>query len=537
MIVVWCRPRLGDHFFGAVERLGTRLARKKRLAIFLMGIAPVVLRLSLLWFLPIPVPQVHDEFSYLLAADTFAHGRLANPPHPLWIFFDTIHVNQHPTYMSKYPPAQGALLAFGQLLGNPWFGVILGIGVMCAAILWMLQSWLPPRWALLGATLVLLRVGIFGYWMNSYWGGALAAIGGALAVGALPRIMHHGRARDALILAIGAAILANTRPLEGLVLCLPVLAVLFAWLCRKSSPPLRVTLPRLILPFFAVMLLCGTFMAYYNWRGTGNALVFPYQVNERTYLSTPVLLWQRARPPLHYQNAQFETFYNVWSRQFWLEGQVHSFRQAVRHTLQSLWTLVYFFLWLELCVPFLVLPWMVRDRRVRFLIVLTIIFFLGFLLNSWGTQPHYAAPLTATLFALLTQAIRHLRQWQPGGRPIGIGLSRLVVLFALLSAPFHGYPLHYTLHSAIEQRAQFERQLDSIPGNQLVIVRYSPSRKTVQEWVYNEADIDHAKIVWAREIPGMDIQPLLDYFHGRRVWLVEPDASPPRMSPYPAAPL
>src|SRR5258706_12850719 len=100
-----------------------------------------------------------------------AEGTPQNPAASDVIFFDTIHVNQQPTYMSKYPPAQGAVLALGQYLGKPWIGVVLSVGLMCAAVLWMLQGWLPPRWALLGGVLVLVRISILTYWMNSYWGG------------------------------------------------------------------------------------------------------------------------------------------------------------------------------------------------------------------------------------------------------------------------------------------------------------------------------------------------------------------------------
>ncbi len=178
-----------------------RLAQNRSRAIFIAVLFPILVRVVLLPFVPVKPPSVHDEFSLLLMADTFHSGRLTNPTPPFWTHFETIHVIQKPTYASMYPPGLGVFLAAGEVIDNPWIGVLLSVGLMCGAACWMLQAWVPPAWAFGGALITALQIGIGGYWMNSYFGGATPAIAGALLFGAMPRFLRKPAWTTAAIFA------------------------------------------------------------------------------------------------------------------------------------------------------------------------------------------------------------------------------------------------------------------------------------------------------------------------------------------------
>lgn len=530
----WIYPRLGNRFFSWSEQRVRQVARRKLLAIALVGITPILLRIVLLPILPIPAPAIQDEFSYLLAADTFAHGRLTNPPHPMWLSLETFHVNMRPTYASKYPPAQGMILAIGKLLWHPWLGVLLSIGAMCAAICWMLQAWLPPEWALLGGLLAAIRFGSFSYWINGYWGGAAAAIGGALVIGALPRVRKSLRLRYVLTLGAGLAILANSRPLEGLIFSIPVGISLILWLLRDDEASLQTKIRKTVVPLTAVLVLAGIWIGYYNWRVTGNPSLFPYSLNERTYQTESLFVWQSPKPTRTYNNAQFDLFYNIWSRSQYRRSWA-DLKRVTSSKLENFWTT---FLGPVSILPGFMLPWVWRDRKLRLLVVTFVISWLGLLAVVWSLA-HYAAPLTCLAFAFIIQGMRHLRQVRFETRPVGLAWARVSILmvFVTFGASMvqeirHPYSWTFGFGPGNLQRAKILNELNTQSGQHLVMVRYGHPHYIHNEWVYNGADIDGAKVVWARELNNDQDARLLSYFSHRHVWLVEPDKDPLEVKPY-----
>jgi hypothetical protein len=542
-------PGWGRLWFASAERWLGRLAARRGHAVLAVGVLALASRAALSPFLPVHQPVVTDEFSYLLAGDTFAAGHLTNPTHPMWKHFETIHVLEQPTYMSMYLPAQGLILAAGmRLTGHAWIGIYLSAGLMCAAICWMLQGWLPPRWALLGGVLAVVRLGLFGYWMNSYWGGAPAAIGGALVLGALPRMMGNLRLRYTLLMGAGAAVLAVSRPYEGGAMCLAVGGIVLAWMFGKSRPPIFSSFTRVLLPMMFMLALTTLGIGYYFYRVTGNPFHLPEMAQREPYALAPIFLWQSAGVEPVYRHKALHDFYAVWEMKEVLP-EIRSAGGLISNALKKLIGAWLFFLGPALTVPLLFLPRIVKyDRRMRRLILIGGVSLIALELDAWF-YPHYAAPITAIVFAMVVQGLRHLRVWR---RRTGEGLllSRAMpaICIAMIAVRLAAQPLGFLSPPAWPMtwyhtpegnvaRARILGSLSAMKGDQLAIVRYRADHNAVMnEWVYNRADIDGSKVVWARDMSPADNLELLQYFHERRAWLVEADETPPRLSPYPLEP-
>ena len=524
--------RYADGLFRRASDAAGRISQKRWLAVSAIGLFAFIASASLSFVLGVKSPEVTDEFSYLLGADTLARGRLSNPPHPMWKHFESIHIIQQPTYSSKYPPGQPLVLAVGRLIGgHPIVGVWLSTAAASAAVCWMLFGWVPRRWALLGGLLTIFHP-MFIQWSQSYWGGAVAMTGGALVLGATGRIIKNARARDAWIFGFGMAVLANSRPYEGAVLSLAAGVALIASLLKSDRGLFVARVRNLALPILAMLALTALFVGYFNMRVTGDPLRMPYIAHEEAYGIAPLFSFQSLRPEPNYNHEKIRDIHRGWELAHYLQQQsFKDFLVACRHKLEYLarWNLQN----LAFMIPLVALPFALRrDRRMRILFTVCAVFIVALLPATWLLS-HYAAPAIGLMFVLIVQSMRRLNAWRPGGRRAGrhvvhatLVLSAVYLIYTWASLP----PINRDAWN--ERRARLIEEMARSGDRHLLVVRYAPGHVWSEEWVYNEADIDDARVILAREMDPASNRALLEYFKDRRAWLLVIEAGRATIEPY-----
>ena len=504
-----------------------RLGRHPRLVIVAVALLAAGGSAATAYFFLWPRPTIHDEFSYLLAGDTFAQGRLSNPTPDHAEHFETFHVLTHPTYQSKYPPGNALPLALGQRLGDPVYGLWIAAAFMIGAIAWMLFGWLPPRWATVGAFVALARFGIATYWTQSYWGGAVAAGGGALLLGAVPRLRRDVRLRDAVIAGIGVVMLANTRPWIGLLMTAIVMTFVFVRGARRHSTKDR---HRMFVGIAGVIGLGVVGMATYNHAVTGDMFRLPYQVHDATVPTCPLFLWQAT--PREIPPHPVPEIHAFWREEIHRHQELRTDRNLLLDTLRHRISNARWFFLGRLLVPLLlVMPWVVWRRRFRLATLVSVVAVAGILVTTFY-RVHYLAPITGAVVLLLVGGLRYLFLRRgclaAVGRSVAMGLlvaTAIDVASAVIEAP------HASTGFA-ERRAAIERDLAMRGGRHLVLIRYAPDHVVHFEWVQNGASLFDQQIVWARDLGDERNRALLDDVENvgdRTVWRFAPDEGDTRV--------
>lgn len=529
-IFIWS-PKLRSVF--------SALAQRTLCCMTLLWVLPVALRLCLLPHHPAPTPEIYDEFSHLLVADTLLHGRLANPPHPFPEFFETFFELQRPTYSSIYPLGQGIVLAVGRLLsGVPWTGVLIVAGAFCSTCYWMLRAWVNPSWALLGGFLAVIEFGPLNLWTNSYWGGALAATGGCLVFGALPRLRERWRNRDAALLGVGFAIHLLCRQFESLLLFAAIVLFLFPLLFRPAHRP---KLLRISAAAFAAVLPALFLISVQNRAVTHSWTMLPEQLSQYQYgVPTSLTIQQNPTPHLPLTPQQQLDY----SAQALTHGPDTDTLSRFLLRLEYRVRYYRFFFLPPLYIALIAFFFSLRDPRMRWVVATLLMFALGTNLFPY-LLVHYLAALTCLFVLVSLVGLQQLGRLRIRNIEVGAEVARALVLLCIAE-----FAVWYTLHlvdslafypilkyetwDAIghgnNRRADVNRRLAAIPGHLLVFVRYSPHHIYQDEWVWNSADIDASRIVYARDLGQNEDQKLIHYFPDRKILLLQPDDSPPALS-------
>lgn len=516
-----------------------RISEKTLPTMCLFFTLPILLRLALLPHCPVPIPAGADDFSYILLGDTLSHLRLANPTHSLHQFFETVFVLQEPTYASIYPPGQGFILAFGAMIFHSfWAGVLLSTGALCALCYWMLRGWTSPTWAFVGGLLAVVEFSVLSTWLNSYWGGTVAACAGCLVFGSLPRLERQLGIRHGVLLGAGLALAILTRPFEAMFLGISVAAyILFVFRTTVTS------LARPVLAGASVVIAALSLMLLQNKAVTRSWTTLPYTLSRYQYGVPTTFTFEPSPIPHRQLTAEQDLDYRAQAAIHGADPE--SFLNYVER-LGYRFRYLRFFLLPPLY--FALLAFLPSLRHGRYLWAAGTIGLFAAGTNFYPYFfPHYVA-LATCLFVMLTlRGLEFLGEVKLFSARAGEIAAEYIVLLCGASFIFwfglYAYGGNKLLPVTIyeswnfinygdpEHRIAIQDQLRRAPGKQLVFVRYSPSHR-FHSWVHNAADIDAAPVVWANDLGSKENEKLLRYYPDRKPWLLEPDVHPPLLRPY-----
>ncbi|GIX03942.1 MAG: hypothetical protein KatS3mg113_0948 [Planctomycetaceae bacterium] len=464
----------------------------------------------------IPVPEVHDEFAYLLAADTYAAGRLTNPTPPHPEHFETFHVLVRPTYASKFPPGLGLVLMAGKLIGgHPVYGSVILAGLAIASTCWMLRSWLPRDWAFTLSLWLSCNLVLVARWGTSYWGGNLSLLGSNLMWGAIPRFVRRPSVWQGLIAGMGIAIMSLSRPYEGMVAT--ILGMFLLWgLIRRTPQSWWPVVCRGFIPAALPLAAALLFHARVYHAVTGTWWKLPYTTWQQQYAPhVPLFVWQpTAPPPLRNLPVDLQLFWDQESQRAQRQGSWHGYLEIklpeVAFIILTLFDLFAFPLLLGWATAFSLPSWRLKLGVCS----LAGISVLGI---SW-LHAHYLASFLGVILAFVGLGLRTCYTARHFNGPFFVSLLLLAQL------GLTGYKLRdYTQRPPTwaDLRQSLEARLRSGSTKHLIFVSRLDARNLHEGWIHNTADWKTAPVLWVRDLGAQQNALLAREFPERRVWWLD----------------
>lgn len=478
-------------------------------------------------------PVVHDEFAYLLTADTFVQGRLTNQPPPFKEFFSTFHVITSNFYNGKYPPGQGLQLALGQVLGHPLHGVWITIVLWSCSLYWLFKTMAPPATAFWGGVLFVPFFSFLSYHGQSYWGGSLGALGGALTLGGILYCWDNIRIHAAILCGVGLGLLQMTRPMEGLIFCsVPLVAISLKYL-KQGNAGIRPWVLKFFFPMLVPLFMGISFHLIYNWANTGHALQLPYMSNN----SSDVMRWGAPE--------------NLFAGSLGLSMRSI---QAWRAVSPLPW---YFAIMVGILSIAGLLSTCTYHRQLDGSAWLVVACLGSIGVAIWGSQsfsrtvwPHYVSAWSAPAGLLAMIGWRSMIEWPSSAmKVISIVFTVLVLLVlgstmyltarhAALINPSTMVGKHWNCSDFGRHRQTIKERLLTFHQKsglqQIVFVKYGQDHEYHKEWIYNDADIFHSPVIWARDLGAKKNNKLRSFVGGHWAWslYIESDDQMPVLTPF-----
>ncbi|MCH2173077.1 hypothetical protein MK489_20045 [Myxococcota bacterium] len=509
----------------------TRLRIEQPILVLLMAVTSCYW--AFLWIEPRPTTL--EDFSVLLAADTFSNGRLANPPPALPTYFERPYQLVQPKYVSIATPLPALVALAGNALGDPGRASILTFALACVSVWWMLSAirGISAGYSFLGSMVLTTHPNLLIDWGIGYTGASLGMLGAALVYGATFRLRKAPHSAHAWVLGLGAAILWLSWPYEGLLACVPA-----AWILLRDGirPPSaganKLTLNKL-LPTLLLLLATVTFTGYFNWRTTEDPLQSPRSLYNETYASVPDLLFMERPPAKDYPNISLEILYSKDTR----FTKPYTDRQDLVGFLGGLAekAKLYgnFLLPFPLLLLLLGLPWCMRDPDVRFACASLLLFGAGLAAQTFE-RTEFLGPFVPLGLVVLLASTARIGSFRAGPVPLG-----LIVITGLIAWSWNAMLDRYDDHSIeLQLRPTYEKNyLEDIalsnPGSHLALAHYAQGHHVEYDWTRNDADIDGARMVWALDLGEDANREIANHFPDHTLWLLHSGVNGVRFIPHP----
>jgi len=328
-------------------------------------------------------------------------------------------------------------------------------------------------------------------------------------------------------LGLGLAVLVNSRPLEGILMAIPVGCLVLPWKIKWERTRNFHFVKKVILPFVLILSIIVIGVGSYNKAITGKASRFPYVLCLKNQMTIPLFIWEPLRPGASLRFPATSYFMRDDSARYYLEKR--TWKGFFTDEFKDIRRIFIFYFGYVLAAPVLFfLPGFLRNKQRAFKSFLVVLI----LACTCAAMPsmalwHYFSPVTDLVVLLVVWGLRTLACFL---KHKAIKLVYVLIAIQVMSnmvifvksdrVESYGTPAQGQ-GFALEQytRQQLINVLMQKGGKHLVIVDRDPG--LLCEWVYNGADIDKQPIVWARSINHEEDAQVVAYFKDRRVWRIK----------------